>query len=136
MHQIVYASSAPQALNAEQLAAILKVARRNNERLNVTGMLLYRDGNFLQVLEGAKAAVTALFEKIGKDSRHQGVILILEETAETREFPDWTMGFHHLELEDLSGLTGFREMDLSLDPSHLAEEPTRARRLLSLFRQM
>ena len=49
--------------------------------------------SFLQVLEGPEAAVEACFERIGRDKRHHRIILMIEQEAGARAFPDWRMGF-------------------------------------------
>jgi hypothetical protein len=50
MFHIVYASSALQLFTKPELQTLLEKARQNNAKLNVTGMLLYKDGNFMQAL--------------------------------------------------------------------------------------
>ena len=63
MLSIVYVSSATRLFAAEDLVALLQAARDYNARIGITGMLLYKAGNFLQVIEGDAAAVNALYEK-------------------------------------------------------------------------
>ena len=134
MLQIIYASSATPPMNAEQLKVLLAVSKRNNEAVGVTGLLLYKDGNFLQLLEGPKGSVTQVFDRVRQDPRHERIIVLLQESSSAREFAGWTMGFHNLDCEDGSTIPGFVELDsLSLNPSDLAQHPSRALRLLSLF---
>ena len=59
--------------------------------------MLYKDGNFMQVLEGAKGAVHGLYEKIAADPRHGGEITSQQGFAEGRQFSDWSMGFRNLD---------------------------------------
>lgn len=63
----------------------------NNPSLDITGMLVYNGGNFIQALEGPKESVTQLFEKISKDERHRNVLVLLSGGIDKREFPDWAM---------------------------------------------
>jgi hypothetical protein len=60
----VYVSSATRRLSVAELAEILRVSRADNQRDEITGMLLYKDGNIMQVLEGAEEKVSALIEKL------------------------------------------------------------------------
>ena len=60
MFHLVYVSSAVRPFSKSELVELLNVTRDNNSRLGVTGMLLYRDGNFMQVLEGGEPVVRAL----------------------------------------------------------------------------
>ena len=59
-------------------------------------MLLYKDGNFMQLLEGSKEAVLSLVEIIKLDLRHPGVIPLMQLEEEGREFGDWRMGLKKL----------------------------------------
>lgn len=54
---LIYGSSSTDRFSEADLVPLLQQAREKNQRLNVTGMLLYRDGNFLQVLEGERETV-------------------------------------------------------------------------------
>ena len=93
LHRLVYISSATALHGDETLQAILAEARRNNARDDITGLLLYHDGNFFQTLEGPKKTVLACYERIKADERHSGCILLLLERADDRIFSDWEMGF-------------------------------------------
>ena len=64
MFQLVYLSSASQPFSEDDLVALLTQARQNNTAHGLTGMLLYKDGNFMQVLEGDEAEVRRLFHTI------------------------------------------------------------------------
>lgn len=90
---ILYVSSAKRLLSEVELAALLESARAHNAECGITGLLLYGDGNFMQLLEGPEAAVTELYERIRCDSRHHMVITIQRETGLPREFADWSMAY-------------------------------------------
>ena len=95
--------------DADALQDLLQVARRNNQALGVTGMLLFTESTFLQVLEGAPAVVRSLYEKIAKDQRHANVLILAEDSIEQRNFGDWSMGFvsDQEEIRDLPGFVDF-----------------------------
>ncbi|CAN5903367.1 hypothetical protein BH11GEM2_BH11GEM2_40640 [soil metagenome] len=95
-----YASSATVAFPPEDLVELLRVSRANNERDGVTGLLLYRGGNFLQALEGPAEAVQRTVERIARDARHHSITVLLEIEAEERLFGDWNMAFEELSLAD------------------------------------
>jgi hypothetical protein len=80
-------------MGEDEIMEILRVSRQNNERRDITGMLLYRDGNFLQVLEGPTAPVDELIARIKQDVRHHGVILMSRRSIQQRQFSEWTMAF-------------------------------------------
>lgn len=90
MLQIMYISSAANIAPID-VAQILTVSRRNNERDAVTGFL-YADGRrFLQVLEGPEDAVESAFTRISSDVRHRAVVTLSRRAIEAREFGDWAM---------------------------------------------
>lgn len=90
MLQIMYISSAAN-IPPIDVAQILTVSRRNNERDAVTGFL-YADGRrFLQVLEGPEDAVESAFTRISGDVRHRAVVTLSRRAIEAREFGDWAM---------------------------------------------
>lgn len=90
---LVYFSHARRSLDETALLDLLIVARRNNQRSGITGMLLYHDGNFVQVLEGPKAAIEAIFERISVDPAHDGIVSTDIVPIKERQFGDWSMGF-------------------------------------------
>lgn len=94
---IVYVSAATRQLSEEALAALLMQARANNARHGVTGVLLYNDGNFMQLLQGPEDAVRNIFAAIKADARHHMVISIVDETGLPREFADWSMACGRLD---------------------------------------
>jgi len=93
MFQLMYVSTASWTLDNADLGAILDVSRANNRRLGVTGILLHLDHGFLQILEGPKDAVLAIFRNIERDHRHIGVRMLLQQEIPDRLFAEWTMGF-------------------------------------------
>jgi hypothetical protein len=93
MIEMVYTSAARRMLDPQELEQLLAVARRNNDRLGVSGILLYDYGSFIQVLEGDEPVVRELFAHISRDQRHHRVKVHDERAIRTRSFSEWTMGF-------------------------------------------
>jgi len=91
MLSMVYVSSVSRALDEVDFGQLLTAARTNNERNDITGLLLYKDGNFMQAVEGPDEAVNDLFDRIRRDSRHHGVLMLLKEQIQERRFPNWSM---------------------------------------------
>jgi hypothetical protein len=106
--QLIYVSAAKNLFNPAELRELLRLARIKNERLGVTGMLLYHEGSFLQVLEGPLSAVEPLLETINHDQRHEKVMLLLRREIEERNFADWKMGFADVAAQS-QPLPGFRD---------------------------
>lgn len=93
MFQLVYVSHAAWPMDPNDLNDILDVSRRNNVKADVSGLLLYLDQSFLQVLEGPIDAVIDTFGRIAHDPRHDGVRLLVQQHVPERLFDGWGMGF-------------------------------------------
>jgi acylphosphatase len=96
MLAIVYISSAVPLFSDADLTALLEQSREKNAGLGITGILLYRDGDVMQLLEGPEEAVRKLVQTIYADPRHRNVIQLVERKISQREFPDWSMQFQNL----------------------------------------
>lgn len=134
---LVYVSFASDKnLSEEELGAILTKARENNQKLDVTGMLLYRNGFFIQALEGEETVVMPLYEKIKQDPRHRSVLQIFKSTVKKRSFDDWSMGFQYVENKDLAGLEGFNDfLEKPFNSEFFYKNPSNAQTLLYSFKQ-
>lgn len=94
LHQIIYVSTAAQPFGGDELRALLGQARPRNQASGITGLLLYSEGLFLQLLEGAQAAVHELYRgHIARDPRHRRLHVLADGPLADRTFPDWHMGF-------------------------------------------
>jgi hypothetical protein len=131
----VYSSTAGKAFSPAELVALLARSRENNARLGLSGMLLYKNGDFMQVLEGPKQAVRALLKTIRQDPRHRDMTTLLEGHYAERQFPYWHMGFSNLDTAEAQATPGYTEfLDTPLSVG-LAADPTVCQRLLHLFKQ-
>jgi len=136
MFHLVYVSSASQPFTKPELHALLEQARQKNGILGVTGMLLYKDGNFMQVLEGEQEVVTKLAGTIKPDPRDRGVLVLLTGTSEQRFFPDWSMGFRDLADQKAAKTPGYTDfMNTPLTGTEFSQDPTRCMKLLLLFKK-
>ena len=130
---LIYASSAVGTPGDDLLADVLRASRRNNARAGVTGMLLYTDGSFFQVLEGPESAVDAAFATIAADPRHARAVTIIRERIVRRAFGEWSMGYVTAtarELEAASGMNDFFAQAACFDRL----DAGRAKKLLTAFR--
>jgi len=136
MHSLTYVSSAVNLFTQEDLRALLAKSRLNNDRAGITGLLLYKDGNFMQVLEGDRAAVLATKAKIAADPRHRGVLVLLEEDSAQRHFGNWSMAFRDLETGGTQALPGYSDfLNTSLTDPRFKQDPNASRKLLRIFKE-
>ena len=90
--RLMYASRAARTFGAEELNAVLRQSTSNNPRQGVTGVLCFSGEIFLQVLEGGRSQVSALYNRIAQDPRHRDVVLVSYEEIDERSFAGWAMG--------------------------------------------
>jgi hypothetical protein len=136
MLSIVYASSAVRLFNRAELIELLEASHKANLEHGITGMLLYRGGNFIQVIEGEDDAVLQLYQNIKADPRHRNIILLSQDPITYRQFAEWGMGFRNIDQmtrQELEGFSKFLEDDFS--PDFFQQNPTRAYILLLSFKE-
>lgn len=131
---LIYNSAATQPMNEADLVALLEHARNHNAAIDVTGMLLYHDHCFFQVLEGPRDDVHALADRIEQDPRHTQMTVIIDEPIHKRSFGEWTMGFAHVSPDDLRRIDGMNDF---FDGQRVLTDVDagRAKKLLSAFGQ-
>lgn len=110
MNRLVYVSVATKPFSVDDLAHLLVQSRAANAQADITGILLYKDGAFLQVLEGDADRLRQMFDRILADDRHTDVKKIVEEPIVQRDFPDWSMGFENLTESTVQGLDGYTDV--------------------------
>ena len=90
---ILYLSRASEDCLNSDISDILKSSRKNNAEMGVTGILVHKNREFLQYIEGPKDIVKPLYDKIKSDQRHKGIKIVEKGSMEERVFPNWEMGF-------------------------------------------
>lgn len=107
MHHIIYLSRATRPLRDEELATLLTQAREANARQNITGALVYGDGQFMQLIEGDEATLAMLYAKLLQDERHGQVFKFADKPIAQRSFADWSMAFRPVSAEEFTKLVGY-----------------------------
>ena len=131
--ELVYVSRATRLMSQKELVEMLVHARATNHQYDVTGLLLYKDLSFIQLLEGPRASVEKIYASIEQDVRHFNVKRLLQNPIESRRFPEWAMGFQSLNKTDLENVEGYTEF-IEKEPSKLEELIDQALLLLNHFR--
>jgi hypothetical protein len=109
MYQLIYTSQATFSFTDEDLAALLHNSRQRNEQRGLTGVLLYSDNEFLQVLEGEQATITQLYDQLRHDLRHHHLTELAYGPITARRFAEWTMGFQTLVPAQMQQVRGYFE---------------------------
>lgn len=97
MFALLYTSSAVTKFSDEDLSALYQQSAKNNFKLNVTGYLYFRHGNFFQYIEGEEQTVIELMERIERDNRHTITQILYDKTLVEHRFPEWSMQYLHLD---------------------------------------
>ena len=123
MYELIYTSIAPQGLSEEALIDILIHARVKNKQLGISGILIYHQREIIQILEGEKSVVEALFQTIVEDVRHTRVGVFYEGDIQEKAFKDWSMAFKSLDEEAVNKITrGYEGLNNTLSPIHMLKE--------------
>lgn len=138
LSQLLYGSEvAPQgfpggSLTAEGLAALHENSQRQNAKIQVTGILLYNAGHFLQLLEGNPIVIRRLFEKIRRDRRHKNVHQLALVSVEARLFQDWSMGL--LNFDERADIDAALFRDFHRDAQRAADSLETQQRAIELLK--
>jgi hypothetical protein len=136
IYQLLYLSSACEGFDQIALLDMLAKAREKNNSLSITGLLLHNDGNFLQLIEGPKENIHTLFNSIRHDKRHKDIIVLIEETADSRLFSEWSMGLRNLSSHELKKYPGLSNYFGSNNELNKIEAPTsQVLQLIAMFRE-
>ena len=111
MYRIIYLSSAKKLMSELELDTLLKTSRSNNKKQGITGLLLYFEGDFMQVIEGEEQNVRNLFQNILQDNRHSNIICVFSKNVDGREFSDWSMNFSASSYADLNKIKEFENIN-------------------------
>ncbi len=137
LSKLIYASQAVRPMSESALADLLVSARQHNAKNHLSGMLLYSNRSFLQILEGEIDALNALYGRIAADPRHTRLRLLSRVPIAARKFPQWSMGFEHVDDDRLGeSLPGFvPEKQYPLVNPDLIRNGTVAETLLDLYQR-
>lgn len=135
MFYLIYVSAATKHMDTEELMLLLEQAREKNSHLEITGMLLYKSKSFMQMLEGEKETVLALYETIRNDERNNHPITIRMGNISERNFESWSMGFCNMdEVESLPAFDDYVKENLEL--KSFQDDSKGAFEFMTLFNQV
>ncbi len=118
IYSIIYTSTATSFLSNQELEDILKSARQRNEKYQVTGVLLYADGRFMQYLEGALADLDEVLGYVKSAKQHSEFEFREVLPVERRAYKNWSMAFVSPSVSAAVPLLMDRQMSEFLNQSH------------------
>ncbi len=90
LSQLTYVSYRNTICTDEEIEKIVSSCKKNNPLLDVTGVLLYSDSKFIQMVEGNSKTIIDLYDKIKLDNRHSKAMMISYGLIKERAFPSGT----------------------------------------------
>jgi hypothetical protein len=139
LHNLFYCSLAKENISKDEILDILKFSRSNNEKIEVTGILVYweKTNQFLQLLEGEENVILNLYDRICMDNRHSLSKIIYQEDILERGFKGWTMAFKSIDEIDSSSIDGFSEfLKLGFTNERTKVSPSIAINLIQSFKNL
>ena len=136
LYRVTYVSSATARMTKDDLMMLLRQCREYNSEHGITGMLLYSNGTFLQVLEGNEQQIDDLLQTINKDPRHSDVRMLERREIEQRDYGDWSMGFKRVSADEFKNVPGLREFsEQDFNAVTLSRDAEAIDSLMSYFRR-
>lgn len=130
MFELLYTSVAPAGLSELELVNLLDKSRLKNRKHGITGILIYHQREIMQLIEGEKSEVEALFQTIFEDDRHTSVDVFYQGEIEHRSFTDWSMAFKVLDEKMISDIAaGYEGYDKNISPINMIKNsPNRGKK--------
>jgi hypothetical protein len=107
LYRMAYISTASKQFSGTELINFLLPARERNLLVDITGLLLYKGGQIMEVFEGLEKNMNATFARICRRTEHYGIIALIKEYTDQRQFADWCMAFEMSPGLNLLGYSSF-----------------------------
>ncbi|MDJ1485611.1 BLUF domain-containing protein [Cytophagaceae bacterium YF14B1] len=133
---MVYVSLRKSNCTTAEIEKIVASCQKNNAPLDITGVLLYSETNFIQYLEGDAKTILSLYDQIKTDPRHEQVRMICYGPVSERSFPSWHMATKAISHNELAFRTDITAQDKQTFKQLLtgqAQSDSRALMLLKKF---
>lgn len=135
LSQLVYVSNRKSNCTEKEIDKILDSCKKNNPALDITGVLLYSEGKFIQLVEGEAKVIMELYDKIKKDSRHSSPILISYGPIKERSFPSWHMGSKNISKNEVDFKTDITAEDKTIFSNIINGKEDDGQRVLNLLKK-
>lgn len=126
MHLIVYLSdyNGPADQVDDVLEDIVRVAKRENMKRDITGVLFFVQNKFLQIIEGQEGDLRQLMKNIAADPRHGRMEYLIDTKVESKGFRQWNMDSFRLDAGRTFDTKVLRELTESFKQSLMPRSNT------------
>lgn len=135
LSQLIYVSNRKPTCTQQEIDNILISCKKNNPPLNITGVLLYSDTKFIQLVEGDAKVIMALYDKIKLDNRHSNPVMISYGAIKEKSFPSWHMGNKKFSGSDVEFKTDITAMDKAIFNNILNGKEENGQRVLNVLKR-
>lgn len=135
LSQLVYVSTRKRNCTAEEIEKILDSCKRNNPPLEITGVLLYSETKFIQLVEGDAKVIMGLYDRIKKDDRHSNPLMISYNPISEKAFPSWHMAKRNITNTDLEFRTDITGEDKKIFNAILSGKEQGGEKVLNLLKK-
>lgn len=133
--QLVYVSNRKSNCTNEEIEKILESCKSNNSPLDITGVLLYTDKKFIQLVEGDNKLINSLYDKIKTDTRHDNVRMVSLMPIKEKSFPSWHMGSKKIANDSVDFKTDISQVDKKVFDKILSGKEQDGQRALNLIKK-
>ena len=134
LSQLVYVSNRKPNCTEEEIEKILASCKKNNPPLNITGVLLYSEKKFIQLVEGESKVIMELYDKIKKDDRHSYTRMVALGAIKEKSFPSWHMGSKKIKDKDVDYRTDISKEDEKIFDNILNGKEENGDRVLKILK--
>jgi hypothetical protein len=135
LSQLIYVSNRKSTCTPAEIDKILMSCEKNNPPLNITGVLLYSDSKFIQLVEGEAKVIVDLYDKIKKDARHANPVMISYGPIKEKSFPSWHMGTKNISNNEVDYKTNITKDDKTMFNNILSGKAEDGQKVLSVLKK-
>ena len=135
LSQLVYVSNRKPYCSQDEIDKILISCEKNNPKLNITGILLYTEKKFIQLVEGDARVITDLYDKIKEDDRHSNTMMISFGPIKEKSFPSWNMASRSISGTSIDYKSTMTSEDKAVFDKILNGESEKSKRVLDILRK-
>lgn len=135
LSQLTYVSNRNSNCTDAEIEKILASCKKNNPHLEITGILLYSDSKFIQMVEGESKVILGLYDKIKTDKRHSNCMMISYGAIAEKSFPSWHMGARKLASNEVDFKTDITKEDKDLFSNILNGKEANDSKVLTLLKK-
>jgi len=136
LSQLIYVSNRKPICTDAEIERILNSCKKNNPSLDITGLLLYSDTKFIQVVEGNSKVIGGLYDKIREDHRHANVMMVSFTPIKERAFPSWHMASKKISENEVDYKTDITTEDKAIFEKILSGQEENGAKALSVMKKL